>query len=51
MITGIVVDKNGHKLTDEALKNKTIKISGYYDLVTPIRERINKDFFDKRKKQ
>lgn len=40
-ITGIVVDKNGNILTDEDLRKKLIEIQEYYDIVLPIRKRIN----------
>ena len=39
----IVVDKNGKVLSDEELKNKVIINQSYYDIVLPIRERINKE--------
>ena len=40
-LTVTVVDKYGNVLTDEDLENKVIDVPGYYDLVLPIRKRIN----------
>lgn len=40
-ITGTVVDKYGNILSDEDLRNKPIDIQEYYDIVLPIRKRIN----------
>ena len=37
----IVVDKYGKILSDEELKNKIIDNPRYYDIVLPIRKRIN----------
>lgn len=37
----IVVDKYGKILSDEELKNKVIDNPRYYDIVLPIRKRIN----------
>lgn len=37
----IVVDKYGKILSDEELKNKVIDNPQYYDIVLPIRKRIN----------
>ena len=37
----IVVDKYGEILSDEDLKNKVIDNPRYYDIVLPIRKRIN----------
>lgn len=45
MITGFVVDKFGHKLTDKELNNKIIDSVDYYDLMLPIREKINNQYF------
>ena len=45
-LTCIVVDKNGKVLSDEELKNKVIDNPRYYDVVLPIRKRINDEFFD-----
>lgn len=44
-ITGIVVDKYGKVLSDEDLKNKVIDCQRYYDIVLPIRKRINEELF------
>ena len=49
-LTCIVVDKNGKVLSDEELKNKVIDSTRYYDIVLPIRKRINDDLFSTRKK-
>ena len=49
-ITGIVVDKDGNVLSDEDLINKPIEIQEYYDIILPIRKRINEELLDKRKK-
>ena len=49
-ITGIVVDKDGNVLSDEDLRNKPIEIQEYYDIILPIRKRINDELLDKRKK-
>ena len=46
-LTCIVVDKNGKVLSDEELKNKVIDNPRYYDVVLPIRKRINDEIFDK----
>ena len=40
-LTVTVVDKYGNVLTDEDLKNKMIDKQEYYDIVLPIRKRIN----------
>ena len=37
----IVVDKYGKILSDEELKNKVIDNPRYYDIVLPIRKKIN----------
>ena len=47
-ITGIVVDKNGNVLSDEDLRNKPIELQAYYDIVLPIRKRINDELFNQR---
>ena len=44
-ITGYVVDKYGKILSDEELNNKVITQKSYYDLVLPIRKRINEEIF------
>ena len=44
-LTCVVVDKNGNILSDEDLKNKVINNEKYYDIVLPIRKRINDEFF------
>ena len=49
-LTCVVVDKNGNILSDEDLKNKVIDNEKYYDIVLPIRKRINDEFFSTRKK-
>ena len=49
-LTVIVVDKYGNELSDKELKNKVIDIQAYYDLVLPIRKRINDELFRERKK-
>ena len=46
-ITGYVVDKTGKVLSDEELSKKVITHKSYYDLVLPIRKRINDELFDK----
>ena len=46
----IVVDKSGKVLSDEELKNKVIDNPRYYDVVLPIRKRINDDIFRQNKK-
>ena len=43
----VVVDKHGNILSDEDLRNKVIDRQEYYDIVLPIRKRINNEFFDK----
>lgn len=49
-LTCVVVDKNGNILSDEDLKNKVIDNQKYYDIVLPIRKRINDELlFDKKK--
>ena len=48
-LTCIVVDKDGNVLSDEDLKNKVITCQRYYDVMLPIRKRINEEIFDKRK--
>ena len=45
----IVVDKDGNVLSDDDLKSKVITCQRYYDIVLPIRKRINMEIFDKRK--
>lgn len=49
-ITGIVVDKHGNVLSDEDLRNKPIDIQAYYDIVLPIRKRINEELCRHREK-
>ena len=49
-LTVIVVDKHGKQLTDDELKNKVIDIQDYYDIVLPIRKRINDEIFRQEKK-
>lgn len=49
-LTCVVVDKNGNILSDEDLKNKVIDNQKYYDVVLPIRKRINDELFSTRKK-
>ena len=49
-ITGIVVDKYGNVLSDEDLRNKPIDIQEYYDIVLPIRKRINDELSRHREK-
>lgn len=44
-ITGYVVDKFGKVLSDEELNNKIITHKSYYELVLPIRKRINNELF------
>ena len=44
-ITGYVVDKDGNILSDEDLRKKVITHKSYYDLVLPIRKRINDELF------
>ena len=44
-ITGYVVDKNGKILSDEELSQKVIDLKSYYDLILPIRKRINEEMF------
>ena len=44
-LTCVVVDKYGHILSDEDLNNKVIDKQEYYDIVLPIRKRINDEFF------
>ena len=46
----IVVDKNGKILSDDELKNKVIDNPRYYDIVLPIRKKINDELFSTRKK-
>lgn len=46
----IVVDKNGKVLSDDELKNKVIDNQRYYDIVLPIRKRINDELFRQDKK-
>lgn len=48
-LTCIVVDKNGNVLSDEDLKNKVIDNPKYYDIVLPIRKRINEELFRQHK--
>lgn len=43
-LTAIVFDKHGKILSDEDLKNKVIDKQEYYDIVLPIRNRINDGF-------
>ena len=40
-LTCIVVDKHGKILSDDELKNKIIDNPCYYDIVLPIRKRLN----------
>jgi len=47
--TVIVVDKYGNQLSDEELKNKVIDSQLYYDIVLPIRKRINDEIFRQNK--
>lgn len=49
-LTCIVVDKNGKVLSDEDLKNKVIDNPRYYEVVLPIRKRINDELFRQNKK-
>lgn len=49
-LTCVVVDKNGNILSDEDLKNKVIDNQKYYDIVLPIRKRINDELFRQDKK-
>ena len=49
-LTCVVVDKNGNILSDEDLKNKVIDNEKYYDIILPIRKRINDEFFFDKKK-
>ena len=42
-LTVIVVDKYGKILSDEDLKNKVIDKQEYYDIVLPIRKKINNE--------
>ena len=44
-LTCVVVDKYGNVLSDEDLKNKVIDKQEYYEIVLPIRKRINDKFF------
>ena len=44
-LTVTVVDKYGNVLSDEDLKNKVIDKQEYYDIVLPIRKRINDELF------
>ena len=46
-LTVTVVDKYGSVLSEEDIKNKTIDKQEYYDIVLPIRKRINDELFDK----
>lgn len=46
----IVVDKNGKTLSDVDLNNKIIDNPRYYDIVLPIRKRINNELFRQDKK-
>ena len=45
----IVVDKNGNILSDETLMNKVIDSEAYYDIVLPIRKRLNDEIFRQNK--
>ena len=47
-LTVIVVDKCGKILSDEDLQNKVIDKQEYYDIVLPIRNRINDKFAKRR---
>ena len=42
-LTCIVVDKYGKILSDDELKNKIIDNQCYYDIVLPIRKRLNNE--------
>lgn len=44
-ITCIVVDKNGKTLSDSDLQNKVIDSQMYYDIVLPIRKKLNEGLF------
>ena len=46
-LTVIVVDKYGNEISDKELKNKVIDSQAYYDLVLPIRKRINDELFQR----
>ena len=46
-LTVIVVDKYSNEISDKELKNKVIDIQAYYDLVLPIRKRINDELFQR----
>lgn len=46
----IVVDRYGNQLSDEELDNKVIDSQQYYDIVLPIRKRINDELFGQGKK-
>lgn len=48
-LTCIVVDKYGKILSDEDLKNKVIDSQRYYDIVLPIRKRINDEIIKRNK--
>ena len=45
MVTGYVVDKKGNILSDEDLSKKVIDVKSYYDIVLPIRKKINEQLF------
>ena len=47
-ITGYVVDKYGNILTDDDLSKKVITQKSYYDLVLPIRKRLNEELAKQR---
>ena len=49
-LTCIVVDKNGKVLSNDDLKNKVIDNPRYYDIVLPIRKRLNDELFRQNKK-
>ena len=44
-VTGYVVDKYGKILSDEELSKKVITHKSYYDIVLPIRKRLNDELF------
>ena len=46
----IVVDRYGNQLSDEELDNKVIDSQQYYDIVLPIRKRINDELFGHKKR-
>lgn len=50
-LTVTVVDKYGNVLTNEELENKVIDVPGYYDLMLPIRKRINDELSKQREQR